>query len=191
MTAATMLIAGCGSQGKMLWDDIKTLEAEKTELSMQLEKLQQENTQLAEQVNTLTGLDRNIRLQALSTLEKIQLTNRTSFYDKDNDGTLDTLIVHIQPIDSQQDQIKAVGSCTIELWNLNNSQQQSKLGQWDFDPAFLSLNWGGNIFSSYYRISIPITDTIAAQTNELTLKVTFTDYLSGKILSDQTVITKD
>ena len=48
-------------------------------------RLAAENKQLKEQVETLMGIGKQIRVEALSTLTAIELTNRGGVYDKNND----------------------------------------------------------------------------------------------------------
>ena len=70
---------------------------------MQVQTLESENTQLAEQVNTLSTLDAAARLEALDTLKKVRIGKRTGFYDKDKNGTNETLVVYLEPLDMAQD----------------------------------------------------------------------------------------
>ena len=156
---------------------------------MQVQSLQSENKQLTEQVDTLSGLDKNIRLQDLDTLDKIHLNKRTGLYDTNEDGTKETLIVYVEPLDTAQDLIKAIGTVNIELWNLNTDVAEAKLADWTLKPDKLRKLWGGNIFASYYRLSFEVADILSGQEKELTIKVSFTDWLSGKVFRDQITIT--
>ena len=183
-----MLLTGCGDR-KVLWADMEKLKRQNTDLSLQVQKLQQENTQLNEQVDTLAGMDKGVRLQALETLETIRLGRRTGLYDLDENGTKETLVVYVEPLDTAQDYVKAIGSIRVELWNLNALEAKAKLAEWTLTPVEAQKLWGGNIFASYYRLPFPVTDILSGNEKELTVKVTFTDYLSGKVLGDQTTIT--
>lgn len=186
LTAA--ILGGCGGNSHALWNDVDRLQQENTALSMKVQTLQAENTQMARQVNTLAGLEKETRLQTLDTLASIGIKKRTGLYDIDEDGTAETLAVYIEPRDSAQDKVKAVGRVHVELWNLNAPPEDARLGAWTLEPEQLHKLWGGNIFSSYYRLTFDISDMMSVQPEELTVKVTFTDYLSGKVFTDQTVI---
>ena len=187
VTVAALLLAGCGEKQKRPWDTLTECEQENTELSMQLEELQNQNTQLAEQIATLSKLGQKDRLPAISTLEKIRIGKLSGFYDKDNDGSKETLVVYLEPIDTAQDTIKAVGEVVVELWDLNALEDNAKLHAWTVEPNKLPTAWGGNIFDSYYRLECPLENTLT-EGKEYTVKATFTDYLSGKVLTDQRVI---
>ena len=185
---AVILLTGCGGDNHALWNDIEGLKKENTDLSMQVQSLQQENSQLAEQAGTLSGLDKNIRLQDLDTLDKIRLNKRTGLYDTDENGTKETLMVYIEPLDTAQDFIKAIGTVNVELWNLNTDAAEAKLANWTLKPTETQKLWGGNVFAGYYRLPFEVADILSGQEKELTVKVTFTDFLSGKVFRDQTTI---
>lgn len=203
------LLAGCGGRAQQHpWGTLTECEDQNTELSLQIQTLQTKNDQLTEQVATLSGLDKNTRLPALDTLEKIRIGKYTGFYDADQNGTKESLVVYLEPLDTAQDYIKAVGTVNIELWDLSAPEDKAKGAEWTVEPTDLHKNWGGTIFRSYYRLEFVVTDLLPAPRNrvgthlrsasydgqaaypaEYTLKVTFIDYLAGKVLTDQKVIT--
>ncbi|OQY04583.1 MAG: hypothetical protein B6I25_06765 [Planctomycetales bacterium 4572_13] len=135
------MLTGCGSGKQRQWDTLKNCKQENTELSMQVQRLESENTQLTEQVNTLSTLDAAARLEALDTLEKIRIGKHTGFYDKDDDGTNETLVVYLEPLDSAQDYTKAVGKVNIQLWDLNAAENKAKQAEWTLEPAELHKTW--------------------------------------------------
>jgi outer membrane murein-binding lipoprotein Lpp len=185
--ALAAMLAGCGGGTQRPWKTLKDCAQENTKLSTQVRHLESENTQLTEQVNALSALDAAARLEAMDTLEKIRIGKRTGFYDKDDNGTSETLIVYLEPLDTTQDFVKAVGKVKIRLLDLDTPADEAELAKWTIEPAALHPTWGGNIFASYYRIKLPLEITPDKQ-KEYTVKVTFTDYLSGKVLSDQKVL---
>ncbi len=188
VTLAVVLTGGCGIGKNPLLGDIDNLKNENTELSLKVQSLQQENVQLTDQVNTLSSLDKDVRLNSLDTLDKIRIAKRTGLYDKDEDGTRETLAVYIETLDTAQDFIKAVGTAQVELWDLDANPTAAKLAEWSLTPEQLHPLWGGNVFAGYYRLSFPVAGIVTGQEKTLTVKVTFTDTLSGKVLRDQTTI---
>jgi outer membrane murein-binding lipoprotein Lpp len=188
LIALAVMLAGCSSSSQRPWKTLKDCAQKNTELSMQIQALESENTQLTEQVNTLSTLDAAARLEALDTLDKIRIGKRTGFYDKDNDDTNETLVVYLEPLDKAQDFIKAIGAVKIQLWDLDAAANEAKPAEWTIEPAELHPTWGGTIFAGYYRIKLPL-ENFSDQKKDYTVKATFTDYLSGKVLTDQKVIT--
>ena len=185
----TIALTGCNESQSRQWDTVKQLEQEKTEQAMRADALAKENETLRQQVETLSALDKDTRLNQLDTLVKINLGKRTALYDKNNDRRNDALLVYLEPIDAQQDYVKAVGTVEVELWNLSNPADQAKLTEWLLEPAELQKHWAGNVFSAYYRLPLDLDGAVKGTERELTVKVTFTDLLSGKVLTAQKVIT--
>ncbi|MCI0499857.1 MAG: hypothetical protein L0Y36_09290 [Planctomycetales bacterium] len=183
-----VVLAGCGGRGLTPWDDLKTLQAENTDKALQIQQLQAENSRLKEQVQTLSGLDQQVRLEAVDTLARIQIGKYTGLYDKDKDGIAETLVVYVEPLDSAQDYVKAVGQCAVQVWNLDAPQQQAKLAEWAVTPNQLHKSWGGSVFAAYYRLAFPMAHLLSGTPHELTVKVAFTDYLTGKILTGQKTV---
>ena len=186
--AAAALLAGGGGGESPLWGSLDALKAENTELKLRVQSLQAQNDQLNEQVDTLSGLDKNVRMKDLDTLDKIQIGRHTGLYDLDKNGTNEVLAVYVEPLDMTQDYIKAIGHIEVELWDLDAPAAKAKLADWSLAPKDIETLWGGTIFTSYYRLQFPVAGILSGQEKNLTVKVTFTDFLSGKILSDQTAI---
>lgn len=186
-------MAGCRSDLDVqtsLWDQIKTLSEEKTELTLQNERLEQENETLTQQVQTLATIDADVRLAALSVPESIRIGRHTGFYDKTNNGTPDELVVYIEVRDAMQDTIKAPGQVRAELWRLSAPPAEARLGAWDISAADLSRTWGRGLTTAYYRLAFPLDGVLADGEKEFTLRVQFTDYQTGRVLTDQRVITR-
>ena len=185
-------IAGCGnnsSQKSPLVEQIEKLTEQKTQLQNQLEQSNSENEQLKKQVHTLAGLPEEIKGENLYNLQKIEIGRYTGFFDKDKDGKKEKLIVYIQPIDEQGDVIKASGNVDVQLWDLNSPEtSQSLLGQWKVEPEELKKLWFATLVKINYRLTFDIADKVSSFDEPLTVKVTFIDYLSGKVFKEQMVI---
>ena len=187
LIALAAMLAGCGNETQRSWKTLKDCAQNNAELSMQVQALESENILLAEQINTLSALDAAAQLEALDTLDKVRIGKRTGFFDKDDDSTNETLVVYLETLDTAQDYVKAVGAVKIQLWDLNAADDKAKSVEWILEPAELHPTWGGTIFAGYYRIKLPL-ETVRDSQKEYTLKITFTDYLSGKVLTDQKVL---
>jgi hypothetical protein len=168
---------------------------EQSEVSIKLEneKLKAENQQLEEQLETLMGIDEPARIEAISAVKAIQLTNRCGIYDKSGSDSNDTgkkkmLMVYLRPIDDMGDVLKAAGAVKIELWNLNAKPAEALLSSWQIEPKDLKKNWSGSLLTSYYKFQFDVGSILTDKEKELTLKVEFTDYLTGKVLKEQRVV---
>lgn len=186
---SVMLAAGCrNDDGEPLWSQIKELQAERTELKLQTEKLDAENKRLTEQIDTLASLTREVRIEALDTVKDIEISKRTGFYDKDNDGTKETLVVYLRVIDEAGDAVKMTGAVEVQLWDLNAPEAQALLATWEVAPEELTKLWASTAMTSYYRLTFDAAGVPPADRRELTVKVAFTDYLTGKVLRRQAVV---
>jgi len=155
---------------------------------MQVKQQQAEKRNLEKQVRTLAGLESGLTAETIYDLQSIRITGYTNFYDKDGDGRREKLIVYIQPIDAQGDIIKAAGAVEVGLWDLGQTADQALLGRWTVEAEKLKKLWFATFITINYRLTFDISPDIADIDRPLTVKVTFTDYLSGKVFTEQKVI---
>jgi outer membrane murein-binding lipoprotein Lpp len=189
VSAVLLVVGGCDSGGRpSLRDDFEELSRERTELRRQVEKLRSENKELTGRVTQLVGMSPEARLEALPELVRIELGRRTGVYDSDDDGRNDRLVVHVRPYDKMSDTIKAPGLVKLQLWDLGDEAGGARLGQWEVGGVELKGAWAGTFLTNYYRLSFDVGDLIVGHEGELTIHVTFTDYISGKVLNAQAVI---
>lgn len=184
------IAAGCENTGSKpsLTEEIKTLKQEKAELKSQIEQSKSEAEQLKRQVQVLSDLPPEARLEDLYDLQKIKITRYTNLYDKDKDGKKEKLIVYIQPIDEEGDIVKASGAVDVQLWDLNSPQvSQALLGQWHVEPEELKKLWIALLIINY-KLTFDVADKITGDEEALVVKVTFTDYLAGKVFKEQKII---
>lgn len=189
LLTAACLLAGCGgSSDHVLWDKIHDLQSQKNELETRSEKLETENRQLIEQCHALDSIDRDIRLSALDRLDRIEIGKYSGLTDENKDGRYDTLTVHLEPIDQTEDIIKAPGQVKVSLWHLDPSAKEYLLDEWTVTAEQLKTLWGHSLFSRYYRLQFPLPEKVRGITADLTVKVTFTDYFTGKTVTAQKAI---
>jgi hypothetical protein len=226
-----ILFAGCQEKAKSpkspLPDrgrrqSLKQKEPALSEISIQREneKLKAENKQLKEQHETLMGIDKPARIEAISAVSSIELTNRCGIYEKANavrrpqaedsneagraaagsapaspkrveagpTSKKKMLVVYLKTIDDMGDVVKAPGAVKIELWNLNAEPNEALLSSWQIEPKDLRKRWSGSLLTSYYKLQFDVNSILSKKEKDLTLKVEFTDYLTGKILKGQQVV---
>jgi len=182
--------AGCDSADRpdLLKEQINSLKQEKTQLTRQIKQSGLENEKLKKQIQVLSGLPADAKLKNFYNLQRVKITGYTDFYDKDKDGLKEKLIVYIQPIDQDGDVVKAAGSVDVQLWNLNRPDGNALLGQWRVEPDELRKLWFATLITINYRLTFDVADKIEKLEGPLTVKLTFTDHLSGKVFKEQKVI---
>jgi len=185
-------LAGCqqSSENKPLLSKIDQLTQEKARLEKDLAQSDSEKEQLKQQVQSLSGLPRGVRLDNLYRLQRVKIHRYTNVLDEDKDGKREKLVVYLQPIDDQGDIIKAAGAVSVQLWDLNQTSGEALLGQWSVKVGELKKRWVTFLVTNY-RLTFDLAETIERLEKPLTVKVAFTDYLSGKVFNEQRVIEPD
>lgn len=184
-----LLFAGCEEatkKSKLQTSKDEPVLSEVT-LGRQNAALKAEKDELKKQLDTLMGIGKNSRIEAVSTVLSIELTNRCGIYDKDDDGTKETLVVYLRTIDDMGDCVKAPGAVKIELWNLDAKPENALLKSWRIGPIELKKNWSGSLLTSYYKLKFDISAIAVENKQELTIRAEFTDYMAGKILKAQQI----
>jgi hypothetical protein len=190
LAGCILICTGCeqgGSKDAPLARQIEQLNSDKTRLTSQLEKCRAENQQLTKQIQAISILPKD-KIGNPYKLHRVQITGYTNFYDKNKDGKKESLIVYLQPIDTDGDFIKAAGTVNVQLWNLNNPTDKALLGQWRVEPGELRKMWFATLITTNYRLIFDVGDKVGSINEPLTVKVTFTDYLTGQIFEEQKVI---
>ena len=187
---APWFVTGCGiGSARKDAHEIKAqrIEREKTELMRDLQQARAENEQLAEQIKALSAIPRDKDTNPYA-LTSIQITKYSNFYDKDDDGKREKFIVYFTPIDPEGDAMKASGTVNVQLWNLDNLNGQALLHQWQVEPEKLRGMWFDTLVSASYRLVFDTPAELDILADPLTVKITFTDYLTGEIFRDQLAI---
>jgi len=185
-----VFLAGCedaGAAQRTLEEQLRQLQQEKTQLTAQLEQAKTRNQELREQIQRVSDLKTDAEFEEIYNLQKIKLTGYTNLYDKDEDGKYEELIVYVQPIDAEGDVVKAAGRMDVELWDLNRPNGKAMIGKWQVGLAELKKNWF-SVMIVNYKLVFDISGKIEEYTEPLTVKVTFTDYLTGKVFKEQKTI---
>jgi len=191
LVLAWILLGGCGIGSERMSPlemKVRDLERERAQLAGQLEQCQVEAAQIKAQVQTLAVLPQSKPENLFYALSAVKIARFTDFYDKNEDGKRDKLIVYLQPVDRAGDAIKTAGIVSVQLWSLNRPDGQALLGQWQVLPSELYKLWFNTLTSTAYRLTFDVATTPEMLAQPLTVKTTFTDYLTGQVFTDQYVI---
>jgi cell division protein FtsB len=187
-----ILVTSCANpdEKESIAVQIEQLTQEKIQLQKQIEQSEKENKQLKQQLQVLSGLPKEVKLENLNRLDNIKIGRYTGFFDKDKDkdSKKEKLIVYIQPFDEHGDAIKAVGTADVQLWNLNKTSGEALLGQWKVESSELQKLWFATMLTINYRLTFDVANIVENMEEPLTVKVTFTDYLTGKVFKEQKAV---
>jgi hypothetical protein len=193
--AVLAFVSGCentGTAGKPTpSQQVQQLTSQNTELQNQLEQAHAENAQLLKQSESLSKLPGDKRADAIYHLKSVKIGSYTNFYDDDKTPGATgkkKLVVYVQPIDETGDIVKAGGTVEVQLWDLNKKENEARLAQWQVEPNELKTLWLSGMLSSGYRLSFDAAGIVDKFDKPLTVKVNFTDYLSGMTFTEQFII---
>ncbi|MBP8304657.1 MAG: hypothetical protein KBE04_11065 [Phycisphaerae bacterium] len=181
-------VTGCqGSSGGGAGSKTDTLRVRISQLENQVVVLQAENEALRRQLESVPREPLDAQAREFHRLERIRLGGYTGFYDKDKDGTLEKLIVYVQPVDEAGDVVKASGAVDVQLWDLSADPNRALLGAWHVEPPSLHGMWFATLVTINYRLVFD-RPADAPLDRPLTIKVVFTEGLSGKVFTEQRVV---
>ncbi len=193
--AVLAFVAGCENTGKAskptTAEQVQQLTSQNTELQNQLEQAHAENAQLLKQAESLSKLPGEKRADAIYHIKAVKIGRFTNFYDDDKTPGATgkkKLVVYVEPIDETGDTVKAGGAVDVQLWDLNKKENEARLAQWQIEPNELKMLWLGGMLSSSYRLSFDAAGIADKFDKPLTVKVNFTDYLSGMTFTEEFII---
>jgi cell division protein FtsB len=185
-----LCLAGCNQTNEkaQLLKQVEQLTEENSKLTSRIKQSESENKQLQKRVQVLSDLPDDVKGENVYTIQQIKIGGFTDFYDKNHDGKKETLIVYVQTIDDQGDKIKASGTMDVELWDLDQPESKALLDDWKVGPQELKQLWYATMLTINYRLTFDIINIVDDFDKPYTVKVKFTDYLSGRVFEAQTVI---
>jgi len=189
--AALSFAAGCKPSNLRvaIASEVVELKQQNRQCEDKLKKSQAQVEQLKKQVAVLSEQKSGLKLKSIYNLQSLKITRYTGLYENEA-GKKERLIVYIQPIDDEGDVIKAAGSVDVQLWDLNKPEKPL-LAQWHIEPTELKKMWVATLITINYRLPFDVGDKIASTKGDLTVKVTFNDYIFGKVFTEQFTIKRD
>jgi hypothetical protein len=181
--AACIMLTACTPQQPVRLDANMLLEIEQLRTSN--EELQQQLLHRDEQIVTLQKLG-DKRLGLLYTVQRVALASGTAGANTDDKPGDDAVKVNVELIDQHGSVLKAAGSAKVQVFDLAMPEGKNLLAEREYDPNAAAKNWMSGLFSSYYSFTIPLPAEPAH--GELTVRVEFTEYLTGKTFTTQDVI---
>ena len=126
------------------------------------------------------------RLAKLFTTHGLRFGRLTGGIDSDRSKPGDEGVkVYVVPTDADGQPLKAAGSFTIDLFDLDQSQSPH-IGHWTFDVEQAKKNWYGAFLDYTYAFTLPWQQV--PRHENLTVKVTFLDELTQLPFEAQTQI---
>jgi len=191
LLAVTALTGGCEWIPERLRITLDNRQRQIDELRDQNRQLAKDNHQLRtaisdlqKQIGTLQDLG-DKRLEKLFHVQRITLHRYTGGVDLDDKGGHDAIKVFLRPLDQDSDPIKAAGAVKIQLWDLARPQGETLVGEYDWPRDVLAKKWVGGFLTYHYVL--PCVWKTPPKHEEITVRVEFTDYLTGRRFTAQKV----
>lgn len=129
----------------------------------------------------------NDRLAQLYTVHGLKLGRLTGGWDKDRQQSGDEgLQIFVVPTDQTGDLLKASGGFVIDAFDLAQSGE-NRIGHWEFSPDQAMKAWLGTSLQYGYVFELPWQNGPPAH-DQVTVRVTFTDELTGRAFTAQRVL---
>ncbi|MCE5280127.1 MAG: hypothetical protein ABFD92_06000 [Planctomycetaceae bacterium] len=166
--------------------DADSLAKQVSQLEAQNQKLAADLAERQKQIQTLQGLGGEKRLEKIYHVNAIELGRYTGGVDTDKKPGDDAIDVFISPLDQQRDKIKAAGSLTVEIYDLAQPAGENLVSRCDWNVDELAKLWKSGLMANFYRVRCPLAKDRPLKHPDLTIRVAFTDYLTGKQFTAQT-----
>ena len=184
----TLLAAGCESTGGVeLRQEIaalrETVKDKDNQLLAQKAALDEVHRQLA--------VARSISEEDLTRIfypERIIIDKLSGGANYDGQAGDDGVTVYIKPVDRVGDTIKVAGDVRIQLYDLAAASGQNLIGEYFIPVDQVSKLWHGKLLTNHYTIKCPWPHAPPEHT-EITIRATFVDYLTKRVLSAQATCT--
>ena len=183
---AAALLGGCSSPNAA---SIK-VRRENQELRSKLAELERrEQAHLAqiramESKSTTVPSLPNERIETLFTTHGLRFGRLTGGADLDpKQPGDDGLKIYVVPTDGQGQPIKAAGSFVVECFDLAKGES-ARVGHWEYPLDQAAKNWFGQAMLYTYVLPAPWQQQ-RPEHGDLTIRVTFTDALTGRQFTEQ------
>lgn len=185
LAPAALLLVGCiqpPTEDPAI--QLRLCREENTKLKSDIRDRQMELLARQKQIQTLQGLGEK-RMENLFHVTGITLGKYTAGVDLDDKPGQDGIRVYLTPIDRDGHAIKAAGAVKIQLFDL--AAKENLVSEYDFPVEKISERWAAGFMTYHYRFDCPWP--APPEHDEITVRVEFTDYLTGKTFTAQKVCT--
>ncbi|MCJ7543751.1 MAG: hypothetical protein MUP47_04165 [Phycisphaerae bacterium] len=160
---------------------------ESRDLTRRYQELEETVGRQNEQIAILQNLG-DKRLEKLFYVTSLEMGRRSGGVDKVGQDGDDAVIVYLQPVDADGHVIKAAGDVTVQLYDLANPPAENLIGEFHWPVEEMGKTWaGGFLGSSHFSLLCPWPAGPPAH-NQITVRATFTDYLTGKTFTAQKIV---
>lgn len=185
LLAGGCLLAGCQDPTVPLRKELVEAKDQLAKVQAQNTELQQQTRQQQEQVQSLQALG-DKRLDAIPHVERIQIGEYSTGVGADANSGDKGVKVFVETVDQDGMALKAAGDVTVQLYDLAAPQAQNMVGQCIWPAEKARRQWTNGFLTQHFIFECPWTS--APKHDEITARVEFVDYMTGKKFSAQRAV---
>lgn len=197
LPAAMLLgLAGCQVGPRNFENENDRLRAENLQLQRQVRELQQQLDLRLGELEALRQQEAAAATQPMPgaeppVLSKIALGRYSGAVDTDNDGRDDLIRLYLQAQDQRGRSLPVAGKVLVQAVAIPDQEPPEVIAQRLYEPAELDAAWRSGFTGQHYTLELPLPDALPEGVSGLTVKITFTQANTGRMLTIQEVIRGD
>jgi hypothetical protein len=183
---AAAFLTGCAQQSDVdLNRRIAELSEQLAERENRIESLMSANQELQTRVSTIRGFKQE-DLNRIFFPERLEIARLSGGHDFDGRPGDDGVRIYLKPIDRDGDALKVAGDIRVDLFDLTDPTGQTQIGSCTFPVDTAREHWYGKFMTYHYTLECKWTRP--PKTTEVTVRVTFRDYITQRLLTEQAVL---
>lgn len=164
--------------------EIQGLERQVEEREQRINTLQTQIRELNRQLQVARGIS-DEDLKYLFTPERLTIMPLTGGESYDDQVGHDGITVYLQPMDVVGDVLKVAGSIRVELFDLALDDGRTLVGRVEIPVSEAQEHWFGDLWTYHYTVKVPWLKANPPKNSAITIRATFTDYLSQRVMVAQ------
>lgn len=188
--AVTVSVAGCGSSS--VSQENRDLRRENLKLADQLESHQQSITQLQGQLDALNSKINSpapalagVKKTDLPVVSRIEFGKFTGAFDTTGDGTNDTVRVYLHLLDQRGRFLPAVGKAVLQVVTIETDSPPKQIGHKVYEPKAFTACYVAGLTGTHFTLELAPVKSLQKGASEVTIKVTYTDAVTGATFTKQ------
>ena len=193
LAAGALCVAACGPDygtvARQRMDQIIHLEDQNRALQTTLAARETTITDLHQQLAAQTPRIATLppeRLDELLLPTRVELQHATDASSFDQAGPLQGYRVYFRPLTDGGQPLALTGTVTIEAFDLAITTGAQRIGRWTFTPHQIKDFWYAGFGLNHFAVNCPWDKP--PQHDQITFKITFVDALTGRMMTDQTLV---
>lgn len=180
---------GSSKEMRLLREQVAAQKQQNAALEERIIALQRTLDEQKQQITTLQTLGAD-RLAMLVAPVRLELERTTGGYDEDGRPGDDGVVAYVRPIDDDGDVVKVAGVLVMDVFDLTGVEPRL-VAHAELDAANTRKAWHGRLWTQHFTIQCPWPPpgNEPPPTRELTVRVLFTDLLTGRTLTAQRAVT--